>query len=208
MPRRPRNEEAGAIHHVYARGVAKREIFRDDADRQYYLLLLDWVVQRTGWLVLAYCLMDNHIHLLVETPEPNLGRGMRRLHGDYARSFNERFDLSGHVFQGRYESKRMTSDPHLLVATRYVVRNPVEAGLCDDPAAWHWSSHRAVVTAAAPRFLAAERLLGYFAAFGGEGLDRYSAFVSRPDSIEAPAHAGAEASDAAVVPGSRGAGPS
>jgi REP element-mobilizing transposase RayT len=187
MPRKPRNEEAGAVHHVFARGVAKRDIFRDDLDREFYLQLLEWVVEQTGWLLLSYCLMDNHTHLLVETPEPNLGRGMQRLHGEYAQSFNQRYDLSGHVFQGRFESRRMTSDPHLLVAARYVARNPVEAALCRTPSEWQWSSHRAVVDATAPRWLAARRLVEYFAAFGGDGRERYAAFVCRPDSIKAPA---------------------
>jgi putative transposase len=177
MPRKSRNEEAGAVHHVYARGVAKRDIFRDGLDREYYLALLAWVVARQGWLLLAYCLMDNHMHLLVETPEPNLGRGMQRLHGDYAQAFNERHGLSGHLFQGRFESKRMTSDPHLLVAARYVVRNPVEAGLCHEPGDWGWSSHRAVVSGTAPEWLATDRLFEYFAVFGGPGIDRYVAFV-------------------------------
>ena len=210
MPRKPRNEEAGAIHHVYARGVVRRDLFHDDLDRDYYLRLLAWVVTRHRWLLLAYCLMDNHTHLLVETPEPNLGRGMQRLHGYYAQAFNERYGQSGHVFQGRFESKRVTSDPHLLVAARYVVRNPVEARLCPAPDDWPWSSHRAVVSGSAPAWLAAERLLEYFEMFGGAGRDSYVGFVNgEADNAKGPPRRVAEeAPVAAVVPAPRGSGPS
>ena len=210
MPRKPRMEEAGAIHHVYARGVVKRDIFRDDLDRDYYLRLLAWVVARQGWLLLAYCLMDNHTHLLIETPEPNLGQGMQQLHGYYAQAFNDRHDQSGHLFQGRYESTRVTSDPHLLVAARYVVRNPVEAGLCREPGDWPWSSHRAVVSGTAPAWLAAGRLLEYFEMFGGAGLESYVGFVEGPaqNAKGASSPSGEQAPVAAVVPGPRGSGPS
>ena len=99
MPRRPRDEEAGAIHHVYARGIEKRLIYQDDRDRGAYLTLLGAVVDEHAWLPLAYCLMDNHVHLVVETPEPNLGVGMRTLHGGYATTFNARHARDGHLFQ-------------------------------------------------------------------------------------------------------------
>ena len=99
MPRRPREELADAIHHVYARGNDRRAIYLDDGDRAAYLAMLGRVVVMKGWRCLAYCLMDNHVHLLIETPEPNLGSGMQRLHGLYAQSHNERHGRSGHLFQ-------------------------------------------------------------------------------------------------------------
>ena len=179
MPRPPRQEEAGAIHHVFARGVVKRPIYLDDEDRVRYLALLREVVRRFGWECLSYCLMGNHVHLLVRTPEPNLGAGMQALHGRYAASFNQRHGLSGHVFQGRYRAERVSNDAHLLVAAAYVALNPVAAGLCARPQEWPWSAYRETVAGRAPWWVAARQLLTYFAAFGGDGLERYVGFVER-----------------------------
>ena len=177
MPRKPRQEEAGAIHHVFARGVVKRPIYLDEQDRVRYLGMLTEVVRRFDWQCLSYCLMGNHVHLLVQTPEPNLGVGMRWLHGTYAASFNERHGYSGHVFQGRYKNERVSTDAQLLVAAAYVALNPVAAGLCARPADWPWSAYGPTVEQRAPWWLAAPQLLAYFAAWGGDGLERYTQFV-------------------------------
>ena len=100
MPRKPREEVVDGIFHVYARGNDKRLIYWDEVDRQIYLQALGAVVERCRWRLLAFCLMDNHVHLLVETPDANLGTGMQRLHSDYAQQFNQRHGRSGHVFRG------------------------------------------------------------------------------------------------------------
>ena len=102
-----RAEEEGAIHHVYARGNGKQVIFVDARDRRTYLGMLGSVVRRCRWYCLAFCLMDNHVHLLIETPFANLGDGMMRLHSPYAQLFNERHDKVGHLFQGRYGARRV-----------------------------------------------------------------------------------------------------
>ena len=174
MPRKPREEVAGGIHHVYGRGNNKALLFRDDVDREGYLWLLGSVVVRQGWRCLSYCLMDNHMHLLVETPEPNLGRGMQRLHGDFGRGFNRRHSRSGHVFQGRYGSKPVRDDEQLWTVAAYIAANPVEAGLSRSPEAWRWSSHACVVGAlAAPLWLDLERLYERFEVWGGVPKERY-----------------------------------
>ena len=174
MPRKPREDVPGAVHHVTARGNRKQEIFLDVDDRATYLLLLGEVVVLRRWLCLAYCLMANHVHLLIETPEGGLGRGMQLLHGLYAETFNKRHGRSGHLFQGRYGSVRVESDEQLWVTARYIVMNPVEAGLCATAAAWPWSSHAATVGAcAAPAWLDVGRLRSYFGTWGG----RYEEFV-------------------------------
>ena len=178
VPRKPREELAGAIHHVYARGNAKQLIYRDDTDRTRYLLLLGHVVLRQRWRCLAYCLMDNHVHLLIETPEPNLGRGMQRLHGLYAQAFNRRYSRTGHVFQGRFGAVRIRSDAQLLVAARYIARNPVDGGLCVEPADWPWGSHAAAATQHGPAWLDTPRLLDFFGQAGGEARRRYADFVA------------------------------
>jgi REP element-mobilizing transposase RayT len=168
VPRRPREEEAGAIQHVVARGNNKGAIFLDDEDRREYLRLLAQEIARRGWRCLAFCLMDNHIHLLIETPEPNLGAGMRRFHGIYGTWFNEKHGRVGHVFQGRFTAVRMKSEAQVWACVAYIVRNPVEAGLCAEPAEWTWSSHRSVVDGPAPRWLDVDRLLWHFAGVGGD----------------------------------------
>jgi putative transposase len=179
MPRSPREEFPGAIHHVWARGNRKALIFLDDFDRLRYLVLLARVVERFGWRCLAYCLMGNHMHLVLETPEANLGDGMERLHGEYAISFNQRHALSGHVFQDRFSNKRPTSDPQMWQLMRYVALNPVVAGLCRFPEQWRWSSHAALAGLASfvPAWLDVERALFYFASAGGDPRTRYVEFV-------------------------------
>ena len=180
MPRPPRDELAGAIHHVFARGNAKQLIYRDDADRERYLALLGRAVVRQRWRCLAYCLMDNHMHLVLETPDPNLGRGMQWLHGCYGEAFNLRHGRSGHVFQGRYGAVRVRSDAQLLMVARYVARNPVDAGLCGEPEAWPWGSHAIAAGARsdAPIWLDTARLHEFFGANGGDARRRYQQFIA------------------------------
>jgi REP element-mobilizing transposase RayT len=142
---RPHRLQASGEHfHVTARGVRREPVFSDDLDFALYLRLLSQTAERYAWIVLAYCLMPNHIHLVVRLTAPTLSVGMQRQQGLYARKFNERHALTGHVFEGRFHASRLESEAHLLGAVRYVARNPAEAGLCADPAEWRWSSHRAV----------------------------------------------------------------
>ena len=181
MPRKPRDEEAGAIHHVFARGVDKRRIYRDERDRRAYLEILGTVVEEFSWLPLAYCLMDNHVHLLVETPRPNLGDGVCRLHGEYARLFNRRHGRRGHLFESRFGSKRIRDDAYLLTVVRYVANNPVEAKLCEAPGAWAWDSVHRALGGTTPAWLAHGRLLDYLGGIGGgDAADRFAELVSAP----------------------------
>ena len=165
------------MHHVYARGNNKQDIYLCDRDRALYLRTLAEVVARKRWSCLAYCLMDNHVHLLIKTPEPNLGSGMGRLHTLYAQGFNKTYGRCGHVFQGRFGSVPIRTDEQLLVTARYVALNPVEAGLCDRPGDWAWSSHAAVVGTRPPEWLDVERLLAVFGMWGGDPRARYVEFV-------------------------------
>jgi REP element-mobilizing transposase RayT len=174
VPRKLRQEEPGAIFHVYARGNNKQAIFLDDRDRTEYLRLLAETVRHCGWRLLGYCLMNNHVHLLVETPKPNLGSGIQRLHGKYGIYFNERHGRVGHVFQGRFGAERIKSEGQFWAAAAYVVRNPVEAGLCPRPEDWTWSSHRYVLDGTAPAWLDAARLIWHFSGVGGEPIRVYA----------------------------------
>ncbi|MBE2318786.1 transposase [Solirubrobacter sp. CPCC 204708] len=177
MPRQPRAELEAGVYHVYARGNRRQSIFFDDRDRRRYVALLASVVGRTGWLCLSYCLMGNHVHLLIETREPNLGVGMHLLQGGYAQYFNRRHGVSGRLFQSRFDAVAIESDHQLWLTAAYVARNPVSAGLCETASDWLWSSHADVVYRCAPDWLADDRLLSYFAADGGRALDRYESLV-------------------------------
>ncbi len=161
-----------------SRGNARQAIYRDDLDREAQLGTIDRVVERYGWICHAYCLMGNHFHLLVETPKPNLSIGMRQLNGRYARGFNDRYDRVGHVFQARFSSVLVEKDGHLRDAARYIVLNPVAAGLCAHPADWPWSSYAATAgLEPRPSFLAIDELLAQFANMRHVAQRRYVDYV-------------------------------
>ncbi len=142
MARPLRIEYPGAVYHITSRGNEKKPVYKDDQDRENFLFILDKVNKRYHWLCHAYCLMDNHFHLLIETPDGNLSIGMRQLNGVYTQAFNKRHRRVGHLFQGRYKAILIQKDSHLLEVCRYVVQNPVRAGLAEDPGQWRWSSYR------------------------------------------------------------------
>jgi REP-associated tyrosine transposase len=187
MARKPRDEAEAGLFHIYARGNEKRDIFRTEADPAIYLRRLGVVTDRLRWRCLAYCLMPNHVHLLVETVAPNMGAGMRLLHGSYAQGFNKRHRRVGHLFQGRYGAVCVTDDEQLATTVGYVATNPVTAGLVQEPEAWSWGSHGPLVRGEAPRWLEAGRLQELLAgAFGGDGADRYRELVAERLSPPAP----------------------
>lgn len=145
MARPLRLELPGGLYHVTSRGDRREDIFVDDGDRERWLELLGSVCRRFNWRCHAYCQMTNHYHLVVETPEANLAKGMRQLNGVYTQHVNRHHDRVGHVFQGRYKAILVEKDAYLLELVRYVVLNPVRAGMVADAAEWPWSSHRAVL---------------------------------------------------------------
>jgi REP element-mobilizing transposase RayT len=158
MARQARNETEAGVHHVWARGVERRVIFVDDDDRRLYLRLLRGVVQQYGWRLLAYCLMPNHVHLLIETREPNLGKGMHMLHGPYAQLFNERYARVGHLFQSRFGNREVHDELDVASVLSYIALNPVVAGLCRSPDEWDWSSHRDIVDGLTESLIDRDRL--------------------------------------------------
>lgn len=143
MARPLRIEFAGAVYHLTSRGNEKKAIFRDDMDRENFLTILHSVITRYNWLCHAYCLMDNHYHLLIETLDGNLSIGMRQLNGVYTQSFNKRYQRVGHLFQGRFKAVVIQKESHLMEVIRYVVLNPVRAKIVDNPNQWKWSSYLA-----------------------------------------------------------------
>ncbi|MCI0667839.1 MAG: transposase [Methylococcaceae bacterium] len=143
MARPLRLEHAGALYHVTARGERREDIFFETEDRSAFLSIPGEVCGRFNRVVHACCQMTNHYHLLVETVDGNLWRGMRQLNGVYTQRFNRRHRLVGHLLQGRYKAILVQKDGYLLESTRYVVLNPVRAGMVGDPAEWPSSSYRA-----------------------------------------------------------------
>jgi REP element-mobilizing transposase RayT len=163
MVRPLRIEFPGAAYHVTSRGNAKQDIFIDDEDRGSFLDLLSIVVERFNWLCHAYCLMGNHYHLLIETLDGNLSKGMRELNGVYTQGFNQRHRRVGHLYQGRYKAILVEKDNHLMSLCRYVVLNPLRVGLVEKPEQWRWSSYRATIgLVKRPSFLTADWILSQF----------------------------------------------
>ena len=139
MARPERYVAAGAYYHGMARGVDGQVIYRVDNDFELFIRLLLIVEQRFEWVIHAYCLMPNHYHLIVETPLPNLPAGMQYLNGVYAQGFNRRYGRVGHLFQARYEARVLEGEAYAGIATRYVLENPVKAGLCAKASDWPFS---------------------------------------------------------------------
>ena len=179
MARPLRLEHPGALWHVTARGNERGDVFRDDADRREFLSVLGRTVAIYGWRLHAYVLMGNHYHLLVETPEPTLSRGMRDLNGVTTQRFNRRHGRTGHLFEGRFKAILVEREAHLLELARYLVLNPVRSGLARTPAGWPWSSYKATAgLAEAPEWLETGWLLEVFGRRPAEARRRYATFVA------------------------------
>ena len=165
MARPLRLEFAGALYHVTSRGDRREDIFHDDIDRTLWLATLAQCCERFNWAVHAWCQMSNHYHVVIETAEGNLSAGMRQLNGVYTQTYNRRHGRVGHVFQGRYKAILVDRDSYLLELLRYVVLNPVRAGMVESPSAWPWSSYAATVgKEAVPPWLNVDWSLAQFGA--------------------------------------------
>ena len=182
MPRTSRRELAGAIHHITAKSPSRRLLFQDDDDHQRYLQLLAREIREREWRLLTYCQLSNHLHLLVETPDTDLGPGFKRIHEDYGRYVNRRREESGHLFGARFYNRVVRNERHLLACLRYIARNPVEAGICRDPREWPWSAHRALAgLAAPPSFLDIEAAYEHLGQDPREARLNYLRLVARSD---------------------------
>ncbi|MDA8084702.1 MAG: transposase [Nitrospiraceae bacterium] len=178
MARPLRIEYDGAVYHVTSRGNARQAIYKDDTDRSDFLGVLQKVNIRFNWLCHAYCLMKNHYHLIIETPDGNLSAGMRQLNGVYTQRFNKRYHRLGHIFQGRYKAILVQKESHLLEVCRYVVLNPVRARLAQKPEDWEWSSYRSTAGLERPHpLMTVDWLLGQFGDQKKNAQRRYIEFV-------------------------------
>ncbi|MDQ2990630.1 MAG: transposase [Pseudomonadota bacterium] len=187
MTRPLRIEFPGALYHVTARGDQLGAIYRDVSDRYIWLEVLGFVCARFHLVVHAYCQMTNHYHLMVETAEGNLSQGMRQLNGIYSQRVNRRHKLVGHVFQGRYKAILVQKEAHLLELSRYIVLNPLRAGMVASHADWHWSSHHFMLDPAGkPAWLEREWLLSQFGPSPEHAVEGYRQFVAAGAGAESP----------------------
>jgi putative transposase len=178
MGRPLRQFAPGGIYHVFSRGSNKQSIFSYDSDRTDFLVCLERVVTHRKLSCLAYCLMSNHYHLVLETGDGQLSRAMQALNGRYALRFNRRYGRDAHLFKNRFGAIHQRTTSQLLWTLRYVVGNPVESGLCGRADDWPWSSYRASVgREKAPRFLDVARLLSFFGDVPERSTAVYAAFV-------------------------------
>lgn len=163
MARPLRIEFPGAVYHVASRGNGRQRVFLDDGDREAFLDAVEKGASRYRFIVHAYCLMDNHYHLVIETPGANLSLGMQRINGAYTQGFNRRHGACGHLFQGRFKAVLVERESHLLEVCRYVVLNPVRAKRVKRAGDWAWSSYRATAgEAPCPGYLSVTWVLSRF----------------------------------------------
>ena len=141
MARKPRIQFEGAFYHIIVRGNQRQDIFFDEADRRQYLERLHRYRNKCGFVLYAYVLMTNHVHLLIETPNDPISRIMQMINFTYTQYFNKKYGKVGHLFQGRYKSYLCDKDSYLLGLVRYIHNNPVRAGVAEDAGAYAWSSH-------------------------------------------------------------------
>ena len=179
MPRQVRQFVDDGVYHVYSRGSSRQAIFQLDSDRIDFLDCLSRVVERHHLSCLGYCLMTNHYHLVVQTPDDRLSKAMKELNGRYALRFNRRHERDAHLFKNRFGAVLQDSHDQLLWTLRYVARNPVDKRLCARPEEWRWSSHRALIGLDdKPEFLDVARLLAYLADGSAPAMAQYRALVA------------------------------
>ena len=184
MSRPLRIQFPGALYHITSRGDGRDPIYLDDSDRTAFLAILSYVCERYNWSCHSYCLMTNHYHLLMETHAATLARGMRQLNGVYTQRFNRAHARVGHVYQGRYSAVLVQKERHLLEVLRYIVLNPIRAGMVTAAQDWQWSSYRAAIgLAPSPSWLLTDGLAAIFVS-GAEGRREIERFVE--DGIDMP----------------------
>jgi putative transposase len=174
MARKPRQDYAGAVHHIFVRATARSLVVVDDADYQRALHQLRRAVSRFEFICHGWCFLPNHAHMLVTSQQGNISQVMHWLGTSTAQAFNHRHARSGHLYGGRFGSRLVESDTYLLELARYLPLNPVRAGLCRSPGDWPWSSYAATVgEAPMPAFLDPSAFLGMLGS-----ADRYTTWVA------------------------------
>ncbi|NMD42133.1 MAG: transposase [Firmicutes bacterium] len=180
MPRTARKVSSTGIYHVIARGINRQKIFLDDNDCHRYLIALEQIIREEGSVLLGYCLMVTHLHLLINACSVEiLSRMMKRLGISYASWFNWKYERNGHLFQGRFRSECVEDDSYLLTAIRYIHKNPVKAGLVRRAEQYRWSSCRTYYGGKdyLPGLIDTELVLSLFDKKRSDAIERFRKFM-------------------------------
>ena len=168
----------GAYYHVTSRGNEQKDVFKSRRDREKFLEYLASATERYGAAIHVYCLMSNHYHLLLETPEGNLSQIMRHINGAYTTYYNIKRKRTGHLFQGRFKAILVEADEYALELSRYIHLNPVRVGMAEKPGEYSWSSFKSYIGQGnVPNWLRTDFILGYFGKNKLDAGKKYSAFV-------------------------------
>ncbi len=187
MARPLRIEYPGALYHITSRGNEKKEIFSGDDDRIGFLDIIMRIVERHKCTLHSYCLMNNHYHLLLETPLGNLSKIMMQLNSIYSQYYNKKHNRVGHLFQGRYKSILVDKENYLLELSRYIVLNPVRAGIVKNPNEWKWSNYLfTLLELEKPEFLTTECILNQFGDNKRVAAKNYKDFVNSGRNVKFP----------------------
>jgi REP element-mobilizing transposase RayT len=184
MPRQGRERSKSGVYHVMVRGINRQDIFFDDEDRQQYMKILHRVKKSSGCELYAYCLMDNHVHLLIKEIVDDISQVMKRLGISYAQCYNRKYERCGHVFQDRYKSEVVEEDNNFLAVLRYIHQNPLRAGMAANLDDWSWSSHRLYATRKYQELVDIEFALGMFGKTEDSQILYYLQFMSEPNDIQ------------------------
>jgi len=179
MARPLRIEYPGAYYHITSRGNERKDIFKDDHDKKQFISYLKSAYLRYKAVIHVYCLMNNHYHLLIDTPKGNLSHIMRHINGAYSTYFNIRHRRAGHLFQGRYKAILVDADAYAGELSRYIHLNPFRAGMVDAPEHYAWSSYACYIDKGkSPDWLTIDFILGYFSGYNISPKQKYKEFVS------------------------------
>ena len=176
MPRHARRKSETGIYHVLARGINKQLIFQDNDDRQQYYMALAQAKENSDFRIYAYCLMDNHVHLLIHTGEESIGEAIRRIGSSYVYRYNKKHSRIGYLFQDRFKSEPVEDDQYLLTVIRYIHKNPLKAGIVESLGDYPWSSYKEYFSGKG--IIDKEFVLGIFNEDTEKALARFKGFHS------------------------------
>ncbi|MFY9120334.1 MAG: transposase [Syntrophomonadaceae bacterium] len=184
MSRQERIKHAYATYHIIQRGNEQRDIFMSDSDRHLYLNLLRRTKQKYQFLLHAYCLMSNHVHLIINDNGHDISLIMKSLSTSYAVNFNKKHQRVGHLFQGRFRSELVTDDSYLLELSRYIHNNPVKANMVSDPTNYQWSSYNHYIGLTYNELVDEDLILAQFSMQIDQAKNLYRSFVLKDEEAD------------------------
>lgn len=182
IPRVARKKSSSGVYHIILRGINRQTIFRDEEDHKRFLYTLSNFRNTSGYRIYAYCLMGNHLHLLIKEENEKLGITMRRIGASYVYWYNYKYERSGHLFQDRYKSEAVEDDSYLLTVIRYIHQNPVKAGITDDVSSYRWSSYNEYT--GKPEIIDRDFVLNMFSEDRETALSEFQSFHKKPSDQE------------------------